>query len=321
MQRIGVLTSGGDAPGMNTAIRAVARAADAHRAQTVGFEDGYDGLIDGRVRPLTARDVGGIMHLGGTVLRTARSKEMLTEEGQRRAVRTLRQQGVEGLVVIGGDGSLRGAHALAGRGIPVVGIPASIDNDIWGTNMSLGVDSALNTIVDAMDKLRDTASSHQRAFLIETMGRECGYLAVLAALIGGAETAVVPEAATTVDELGDIVRGAYDRGKYYCFVIVAEGAPLDVREIAAYLEETGIGFEARITTLGHVQRGGRPSAFDRMLASRMGVRAVAALSAGQSDVMTALQGRSIELEPLAVVTARARTPSLEYLEMTEILAR
>lgn len=306
---------------MNTAIRAVARVADSLEIETLGFEDGYEGLIQDRCHLLTARDVGAILHRGGTVLRTARCLEMKTQEGLTDALRTLGKRAIDGLVVIGGDGSLRGAHALAESGVPVAGIPASIDNDIWGTNMSLGVDTALNTIMEAMDKLRDTASSHQRAFLIETMGRNCGYLALMAGVIGGAEIVVAPEHDTTVEEIGAVVASAYQRGKMHCFVIVAEGAHLEARTIAAHLDDQGIGFESRITTLGHVQRGGSPSAFDRMLASRMGIRAVQALAAGESDVMTALQGRSIELERLADVTARTRTPGAQYMEMTALLAR
>lgn len=321
MKRIGLITSGGDAPGMNTAVRAVVRAAAARNIETFGFEDGYDGVLQGRGRVVTARDVGDILHRGGTMLRTARCLEMKTPEGLEKALRTLNRLEIEGLVVIGGDGSLRGGLTLNNEGIRVVGIPASIDNDIWGTQMALGVDSALNTIMEAIDKLRDTASSHQRAFLIETMGRDSGYLAAMAGVIGGAELVLVPERETPLEEVGRVVLDAHRRGKPHCFIIVAEGASHDARTIAEYLNAEGIGFESRVTTLGHVQRGGSPSAFDRMLASRMGVHAVEALVAGESGVMIGLQGGNMTTVPLDEVCAGSNTPELGYLEMTRLLAR
>ena len=321
MRRIGLLTSGGDAPGMNSAIRAVVRAAAASDIETVGFQDGYDGLIEGRGSVLAPRDVGGIIQRGGTMLRTARAPEMLEDAGRKRALRSISEREIEGLVVIGGDGSLRGAGWIARNRVPTVGIPASIDNDIWGTYMSLGVDTALNTILDAVDKLRDTASSHQRAFLVETMGRDCGYLALMASVACGAEIVVVPEAEPPLSQIGDAIASAYRRGKSYAFVIVAEGAALDVHTIAAHLDELGIGFESRITILGHVQRGGTPSAFDRLLASRMGIAAVDALRSGETAVMTALEGHHITLTPLAEVTQRTRQADLMYRTITELLAR
>lgn len=321
MRRIGLLTSGGDAPGMNTAIRAVVRAADAHGVETFGFEDGFTGLIQGLGDVLTARDVGDILHRGGTVLRTARCPEMHSQEGLDSAVETIRRREVEALVVVGGDGSMQGAHALAGKGVRVVGIPASIDNDIWGTRMSLGVDSALNTIMEAIDKLRDTASSHKRAFLIETMGRGSGYLASMAGVICGAEVVVAPESEIDLSEIGRVVERAHERGKPHCFVVVAEGARHDVREIARHLEQHNLGFESRITTLGHVQRGGSPSAFDRMLASRMGIRAAEALLTEESDVMICLGDSRIDVVALADVVGRKKVPSAEYLEMSRLLAR
>ena len=321
MRRIGLVTSGGDAPGMNTAIRAVVRSADAQGVETFGFEDGYLGLIEGRGHMVTARDVGDVMHRGGTILRTARCPEMRTPEGQEAAVASLKAAGVEGLVVIGGDGSLNGARALATHGVSAVGIPPSIDNDIWGTRMSLGVDSALNTIMEAIDKLRDTASSHKRAFLIETMGRESGYLAAMAGVICGAELVVAPEHEASLDEVGAVVADAHARGKPHCFVIVAEGASRGVDEIAEHLKLHGIGYESRVTKLGHVQRGGSPSAFDRLLASRMGVHATQALLDGQSDVMTGLEGSELQLVPLAEVCGRSGEPSTAYVELTRLLAR
>ncbi len=321
MNRIGVLTSGGDAPGMNTAIRAVVRSADARGAETWAFEDGYTGLIEGRGRVISPRDVGDILHRGGTVLRTARCPEMRTPSGLAAALSSLEESAVEGLIVIGGDGSMRGAHALAGEGVAVVGIPASIDNDIWGTKMSLGVDSALNTIMEAIDKLRDTASSHKRAFLIETMGAGSGFLAGMAGVICGAELVVTPDTDVTVEEIGRIVARAHQRGKHHCFVIVAEGADLDVEGIAGHLRSSGIGFESRVTKLGHVQRGGSPSAFDRMLASRMGIEATNALLDGHSDVMTGLDGWNVALADLGEACSRVKRAGMEYVTMASLLSR
>lgn len=321
MRRIGVLTSGGDAPGMNTAIRAVVRYAASADIDVVGIEDGFAGLVGNRAKLLTPRDVGDILQRGGTVLRTARTDEMRTREGWEKAARVLAQHDIEGLVVIGGDGSMNGAHALAQNDVRVVGIPASIDNDIWGTERALGVDTALNTIMEAVDKLRDTASSHQRAFLIETMGRNCGYLAIAAGLICGAELAVVPELDTPVEEVATAITAAYRRGKQHAFVIVAEGASLDAQQISDYLVGEGIGFEPRITTLGHVQRGGSPSASDRLLAVRMGIAAVRTLEGGIGGVMVALVGDQITTVDLAQVTSQERSADTAMAEMVRTLAK
>jgi 6-phosphofructokinase 1 len=228
---------------------------------------------------------------------------------------------MNGLIVIGGEGSLKGAHALAGQGVKVVGIPASIDNDVWGTDMSIGVDTAMNTIVEAVDKLRDTASSHGRAFLIETMGRGCGYLAVMAGIVCGAEMVLIPEVSVTVEEVAKAVEDAYRRGKTHAIIVVAEGASLKTTELATALDTEDVGFTTRVTILGHIQRGGSPTAFDRMLASRLGIKAVQALLSGESDVMVGLQGREVGLLPLAKVTAQSRTVSTEYIEMARVLAR
>lgn len=320
MKTIGVLTSGGDAPGMNPCIRAVVRSTLFNGGKAVGIRNGYQGLLNGSLSPLGAREVGGIVHLGGTVLGTARSDEFYTDEGQAQAAERLKDSDIEGLVIIGGDGSMRGARALAALGIQVVGIPASIDNDIWGTNMSLGVDTALNTIKDAIDKLRDTASSHRRAFLIETMGRNCGYLAVMAGVIGGAELVLIPEVELSIADVADAVEKAYKRGKTHSIIVVAEGASIDTQELAKALDKLDVGFATRVTILGHIQRGGRPSAFDRLMATRMGVKAVEALEEGKSDVMMVLQGRQIEAIPLEEVVSRQRAANLEYFEMCRMLA-
>jgi len=320
MKTIAVLTSGGDAPGMNPCVRAVVRTALYHGDKAIGIQNGYEGLLAGTFNHMEARDVGGILQRGGTVLGTARSKDFYTDEGQARAVQKLKEMGVDQLVVIGGDGSMRGARALAALGIQVVGVPASIDNDIWGTNMSLGVDTALNTIKDAIDKLRDTASSHRRAFLIETMGRNCGYLAVMAGVIGGAEVVLIPEAEVSIAEVADSVENAYARGKTHSIVVVAEGASIETQELATALDKLDVGFATRVTILGHIQRGGRPSAFDRLMATRMGVKAVDALREGKTDVMMALQGRHIDTIHLEEVVSKQRAANLEYFEMCKMLA-
>ncbi len=321
IRSLAVLTSGGDAPGMNPAIRAVVRTALHHGLRVWGIREGYEGLIQGDMDVLTARDVGGILQRGGTMLYSARSQRFLTPEGQREAIRQLNERGIDALVVIGGDGSMRGAYALHQQGVRVIGIPASIDNDVWGTNISIGVDTALNTIMDAVDKLRDTASSHQRAFLIETMGRNCGYLALMAGIIGGAEMVLIPEVQVSMDEVAEAVEDAYRRGKSHAIIIVAEGSSIDIHEMARFLDERNVGFRTRITILGHIQRGGRPSAFDRLLASRMGVKAVQAAVDGESGKMVALQGREIKLVPLAEVVSQNRKANLEYYGMARMLAK
>ncbi len=320
IKTIGVLTSGGDSPGMNPCIRAVVRTSLSKNINVMGIHEGYAGLVSGDISPLAARDVGGILQRGGTVLGTARSPEFMEAKGQREAIRNLNEHGIDGLVVIGGDGSMRGARALAEQGVKVVGVPGSIDNDLWGTNMAIGVDTALNTIRDAIDKLRDTASSHRRAFLVETMGRDSGYLAVMAGLIGGAEMVLIPEKETTVEEIAQTIEGAYRRGKTHAIIVVAEGFGIKSIDLAEQLNQMDIGFRTRVTILGHIQRGGRPSAFDRLLATRMGVAAVEALLRGESDVMVGLEGRDIQSVPLGEVVGRKRTANLDYHEMSRMLA-
>lgn len=318
---LGVLTSGGDSPGMNAAIRAVVRTALFHEANVLGVMSGYEGLINGEYKPMGARDVGGILQRGGTILQTRRSQRFFEKSFQREAIRNMSVAGMDGLVVIGGEGSLRGAHALAEQGIKVVGIPASIDNDIWGTNMAIGVDTAMNTIMDAVDKLRDTASSHSRAFLIETMGRGCGYLAVMAGIVCGAEIVLIPEVPTTVEEVASALEDAYRRGKTHAIVIVAEGANIKTNELSLAIDAMDVGFKTRVTILGHIQRGGGPTAFDRILAARLGSAAVNAILDGQSDLMVGLNGRAVELIPLQQVMTHQRAANMEYYEMARQLAR
>ncbi len=321
IRKIGVMTSGGDAPGMNPFIRAVVRTASANGIRVLGIENGYEGLIHGRFVELGVREVGGILQRGGTILQTARCPEFRETSGQREAVRQINNAEIDALIVAGGDGSLAGAQKLVQKGIPVIGVPASIDNDIYGTDMCIGVDTALNTIVDAIDKLRDTASSHNRAFLVETMGRMSGYLAVQAGIITGAELVLIPEIKTPPKEVAKAIEEAYKRGKTHAIVVVAEGYKPRTTELGEMIDSMDIGFTTRVTILGHVQRGGKPSGFDRMLATRFGVKAVEFLLAGKSNVMTGMNGREILPIPIDDVINNKKSVSKEYIEMARMLAR
>ncbi len=321
MKRIAVITSGGDAPGMNAAVRAVVRAGLDRNVEVYGIRQAYQGLLAGDIALLSSREVSGILQRGGTVLQTARNEEFKTPQGQRKGRRRLNEHGIEGVIVIGGDGSLRGALALHRMDVPVIGIPASIDNDIWGTDTSIGVDTALNTILDAVDRLRDTATSHNRAFVVEVMGRDCGYLAVMAGILGGAEIVVTPENGVTMDEIAVALEDAYIRGKSHAIAVLAEGAPYQGPELAHFLEQKHIGFEIRLTILGHTQRGGSPTAFDRLLATRMGVYAVELLLGGETGMMVARVGREQTPVPLEESTARTRQITPEYFDLAKILSR
>ncbi|WKZ36732.1 MAG: 6-phosphofructokinase [Anaerolineales bacterium] len=319
--KIGVLTSGGDAPGMNAAIRAVVRTALGNNMDVLGVMHGFEGLVNGEFKPLGARDVGSILQRGGTVLQTSRSKRFMEPAGQRDAIRRMNEAAMEALIVIGGEGSMNGAYALAQQGVKVIGIPASIDNDIWGTNIAIGTDTAMNTIMDAVDKLRDTASSHQRAFLVETMGRNSGYLAVMAGIVCGAEIVLIPEVPATVDEVATAIEEAYMRGKTHAIIINAEGSAIRTTELAEKIDGMDVGFKTRMTILGHIQRGGSPTAYDRLLAARMGVKAVEALAQDKHGVMTGLKGKGIDFIPLTDVISNKRKVNMEYVHMAEILAR
>lgn len=321
MKRVAVMTSGGDAPGMNAAIRAVVRTALQHNIEVFGIRQAYAGLLNGDMSLMTSREVSGILQRGGTILQTARNEEFKTPQGQRKALRRLNEQNIEGVIVIGGDGSLRGAQALNNHGIKVIGIPASIDNDIWGTSMSIGVDTALNTILDALDRLRDTATSHNRAFVIEVMGRNSGYLALMAAILGGAEVVITPERETSMDDVASQLEDAYVRGKSHAIAVIAEGAPYRTIDLVTYLQDKHLGFEIRITILGHIQRGGSPSAFDRLLATRLGTTAVERMMDGDSGKMVGLDGRDIVIRELGEVVSQTRSISEKYYEMAWELSR
>lgn len=318
---IGVLTSGGDAPGMNAAIRAVVRTSLTNNMNVIGIKHGYEGLINGEFEPMDARSVGGILQRGGTILLTSRSKRFMEPAGQRDAIRKMNEAGMDALIVIGGEGSMNGAYTLSQKGVKVIGIPGSIDNDIWGTNIAIGTDTAMNTIMEAVDKLRDTASSHQRAFLVETMGRNCGYLAVMAGIVCGAEMVLIPEVPVTSEEVAAAIEDAYQRGKTHAIIINAEGSGVSTTGLAEKIDGMDLGFKTRMTILGHIQRGGSPTAYDRLLASRMGVKAVEALGEGQHGVMTGLNGKGVDFIPLLDVISNKRQVNMEYYQMAKVLAR
>jgi 6-phosphofructokinase 1 len=323
MQRIAVLTSGGDAPGMNAAIRAVVRQARVRGWETFGVSHGFRGLMENQLRELGPRDVGGIMQQGGTVLGSARSDEFKTAEGQAQALAVLAAQGIDGLVVIGGNGSQAGAYSLAAQGIPVVGIASTIDNDLVGSDITIGVDTALNVGLEAIDRLRVTASSHNRGALVEVMGRHCGYLALMLGITGGAEAIVIPEAELEPDEVIGVVQRAFERGKAHAIVVVAEGAQNNAARLIPYfrLNRQRFGFELRATILGHVQRGGTPTHFDRLLATRLGTAAVDHLASGGHGVLVGVVGGAIVPTPLASVVDCTKAPDLALLEMARALAQ
>ena len=322
MKKIAVMTSGGDCPGMNAAIRAVVRTGLENKVEVYGVRQGYAGLLNGDFHKLTSFEVSGILQRGGTILQTARNEEFKTPAGQKKSLRRLNEHEIEGLIVIGGDGSLRGAHTLHRQGFPVVGIPASIDNDLDCTDMSIGVDSALNTIIEALDRIRDTASSHTRAFVIEVMGRNCGYLAIISSILGGAEVVSLPEREMTMEEIASALADAYVRGKSHAVAIIAEGVSYKTIDLVEFLKtKSDVGFDIRLTILGHLQRGGGPSAFDRLLASRMGVKAFEALLAGESGVMVSLRGREMETVAVEKALAQTRPISPHYFELARILSR
>jgi 6-phosphofructokinase 1 len=323
VKQIAVLTSGGDAPGMNTAIRAVTRTAIGKGWTVMGVRHGFAGLIANNMVPLRARDVGGIMQIGGTVLGSARCPEFQTEPGRVQAIRALCQRDVDALVVIGGSGSQAGAHELSKMGFPVVGVASTIDNDLYGSEITIGVDTALNIALEAIDRLKVTASSHQRAFLVEVMGRECGYLALMAGIAGGAEMCLIPEAEVDLEEVASTVRAAYERGKTHALIVVAEGAKHDAAALASYFSRhrERLGFELRATTLGHVQRGGAPGAFDRLLATRLGAAATDRIARGEHGILCGLIRGEMAATPLAEVATNRKTLDTSLLELARVLAQ
>ncbi|MFA9558723.1 6-phosphofructokinase [Evansella sp. AB-rgal1] len=287
MKRIGVLTSGGDSPGMNAAIRAVVRKAIYHNLEVYGIYYGYAGLISGDIKKLEIGSVGDIIHRGGTMLYTARCEEFKTLEGQLKGIENLKKFGIEALVVIGGDGSFRGAEKLTEHGFPTIGVPGTIDNDISGTDYTIGFDTALNTVIDAIDKIRDTATSHERTYVIEVMGRDAGDIALWSGLADGAESILIPEETFKIDDIITRLKKGHDRGKKHSIIVVAEGAGSGV-EIAKEIQDQ-TNLETRVTVLGHIQRGGSPTAADRVLASRLGAYAVELLLQGEAGKMVGIE--------------------------------
>jgi 6-phosphofructokinase 1 len=308
---------------MNAAIRAVVRTGIAKGWDVFGVEHGYAGLMGGEIRQLSPRDVGGIIQQGGTVLGSARAPEFKEVEGRKKALRELNQRGIEGLVVIGGNGSQTGAYALSEMGFPVVGVASTIDNDLYGSEITIGVDTALNIALEAIDRLKITASSHQRAFLIEVMGRDCGYLALMAGIAGGAESILIPEVPTEPEALADDLQLAYERGKAHAIIVVAEGAKYNAEKLAEYFKahEDSLGFELRATILGHIQRGGMPGAFDRLLATRFGAAATRCLERGETGVLVGLNKGQITTTPLKEVVGKKKEIDLSMIELAKELAR
>ncbi len=323
MKRIAVLTSGGDAPGMNAAIRAVVRAGIAGGASVIGVRHGFQGLIAGDLVPLGARAVGGILQQGGTILGSARCGEFRTPEGRAGALETLQRNEVEGLVVIGGNGSQAGALELHRMGFPVVGVASTIDNDLCGSDITIGVDTALNIALEAIDRLKTTASSHERAFIVEVMGRDCGYLAVMAGIAGGAETIVIPEVPVDPEEIAQDLIASRERGKKHAIIVVAEGASYDGEGLAHYFKENKkrLGFDLRVTILGHVQRGGAPGAYDRTLATRLGAAAVDRLLTGQPGVLMGLKDGRIAGTPLEEVVGGRKPLDPSLFELARVMAK
>lgn len=321
MKRIAVLTSGGDAPGMNAAIRAVVRSGISESWEVYGVRGGYEGLINGIFTPLGTRDVGGILQRGGTILGSARSQEFKTERGQLRAIRSLNEAGIEGLIVIGGNGSQTGNFALHKLNFPVVGIASTIDNDLFGSDQTIGVDTALNIALEAIDRLKTTASSHQRAFLIEVMGRNCGYLALMAGIAGGAEHVVIPEVETDPEHIADVLTTAYEKGKSHAIVVVAEGAQYNAETLSQYFikHKERLGFDLRVTILGHVQRGGNPNAVDRILASRLGVAAVEQMKKGKYGVLVGEVKGDVVATPLSKVVETKKELDKDLIRLAETL--
>lgn len=321
-RRLGVLTSGGDAPGMNAVIRAFVRSAIHKGWDVYGIRSGFAGLLAQDFLSLGWRDVSGIIQQGGTVLRSARCPEFVLAEAQERAIGILRDQHITGLVVVGGNGSQAGAHALATRGFPVVGVGATIDNDLFGAEIAVGVDSALNVAVEAIDRLKVTAASHQRAFLVEVMGNTSGYLALVSAIAGGAEVVVVPEVHVEPAAIAGELRGAYDRGHAHAIAVVAEGAQNNADVLERYFQAHGteLGFELRVTKLGHVQRGGTPGVFDRLLGTRLGAAACDYLGRGEAGVFLGMVGGKIRPTSLAEAATNKKVLEPELIALARVLA-
>lgn len=326
-KRIGVLTSGGDAPGMNAAIRTVVRAALSFEMEPYAIYRGYHGMINNEIEPLTSSSVSGIIQRGGTMLKSARSKEFMTEAGVNKAIANLQTHGIDSVLVIGGDGSFRGALELMNRGIQVIGIPATIDNDIPCTDFSIGFDTAVNTVMEAVNKIRDTASSHERIYIIEVMGRHSGNIALYSGLAGGADSILIPEVSNNLDQVCKKVQRAYEAGKNHNIVMVAEGVSMTNNSqernsslgIGKYIEEH-TGYETRLVILGHIQRGGSPTVNDRLLASRLAYQAVSLIHQGKSGKMVGEVDKVIQSWDLDFALAQEPYINMEYYHLANILS-
>lgn len=322
IKKIAVLTSGGDSPGMNAAIRSVVRTCAYHKLECVGVYRGYEGLIEGDFIEMNARSVRGIINKGGTVLKSARSKEFRTKEGRQKAYNNFKNENIDALVVIGGDGSFTGAMIFNEEfDFPVMGIPGTIDNDLFGTTHTLGFDTALNTGVEAIDKIRDTAHSHNRLFFIEVMGRDVGHIALNVGVAGGAEEILIPEEDLGLDRLVESLRKSRKSGKSSSIVVVAEGDKIgkNIFELKDFVDENLEGYDVRVSVLGHMQRGGSPSCFDRVLASRMGVKAVESIIEGKTNFMVGLLNNVMELTPLENAIKGKSKINLELLRVSDIM--
>jgi len=322
MKKIGVFTSGGDAPGMNACIRAIVRTAVYHGIEVYGIRRGYNGMIKGEISKLESYSVSNIIQKGGTILRSARSKEFMTKEGRQKAYDQLQSLGIEGLVAIGGDGTFTGANIFFEEfGIPTIGAPGTIDNDLYGTDYTIGYDTAVNTALDAIDKIRDTADSHDRVFFIEVMGRDSGYIAIPCAIGGGAEIVMIPETDTSIDYVVDTLRTGWSRSKTSFIVIIAEGDEEgSATEVAAKVQEALPHMDARVTILGHVQRGGSPTAADRMLASQLGIACVEGLLAGRKNEMTGIINSELTYTPFIDTITKDKPINPEFINMVNILS-
>ncbi len=324
IRRIAVLTSGGDAPGMNGAIRAVVRTGRERGWETLGVTSGYRGLVQGSFQQLERRDVGGIIGRAGTILGSARHPEFREDEVQRSALAKLNNQQVDALVVIGGNGSQAGAYAVSRLGFPVVGVASTIDNDLFGSHVTIGFDTALNVALESIDRLRATASSHHRAMVVEVMGRDTGHLALMAGISGGAEAVLVPELDIDADSVAEVIRSAYERGKPHALIVVAEGAKYNAEKLVQYFRKEGkdLGFRIRTTVLGHVQRGGKPTYFDRMLGTRLGAAATDSLARGEHGVLVGLSGREEPTTtPLEEVAGSKKDVDSTLLRLATVLAK
>lgn len=321
-RRVAVATSGGDAPGMNAALRAIVRSAIARGWETLGVRNGYTGLMAGDLRALNVRSVGGIIDQGGTVLGTTRCESLRSEAGLKMALASLRMADVDALIVIGGNGSQTAAWELARHGAAVIGIASTIDNDLYGTDVSLGATTAIDVALQAIGQLRTTASAMTRAFLVEVMGRQCGYLALMAGIAGGAEAIVVPEAEIDPEALARELRAGYERGKSHAIAVVAEGAAYPAEALLSYFQKhrERLGFEVRATRLGHVQRGGAPGVFDRILGTQLGVAAVEAVAQRNFGMLVGMHAGKTALTPLSEVAGRTRPADERLLTLARLLA-